>query len=104
MEYAGDRARKAAEAEASEEEEEAPAPNARRTGKVTKQGSKSPAAKPGKGKKNKAGQDAKIKVIMLVAACVMVLCLFRMPLDSPHIVITATMLSCAPLASHPNAC
>ena len=100
LETAADRARKLEEAEASSEEEAPPA------AKVGRKGTKAATPKPGAGnsKKKKDADNARIKVSMLlVAACVSVLCLSWMPHASPHIVMSATMISCAPLASHTNA-
>jgi hypothetical protein len=104
LETAADRARKEEEAEASAEQDEAPATKVRKTGKgKNPAGNQAEAAKPATGKKKASAENAKIKVTMLVPSCVIVLCLFRMPHASPHIVMSRTMLSCAPLASHTNA-
>jgi hypothetical protein len=102
LETAADRARKLEEAEASSEEEAPPA------AKVGRKGTKAATPKPGRGagnsKKKKDHDNARIQVSMLlVAACVSVLCLSWMPHASPHIVMSATMISCAPLATDTNA-
>jgi hypothetical protein len=104
LETAADRARKEEEAEASAEQDQAPATKVPKTGRGKKPaGNRAEAAKPAPGKKQASAENAKIKVTMLVPSCVIVLCLFRMPHASPHIVMSRTMLSCAPLASHTNA-
>jgi hypothetical protein len=103
LETTADRARKEEEAEASAEHDQAPATKVPKTGRGKKPaGNKAEAAKPTPGKKQPSAKNAKIKVTM--PSCVIVLCLFRMPHASPHIVMSRTMamLSCAPLASHTN--